>query len=77
MMTQHQMTPAASDMHAFVRNLPDVDRQVLMLHYAEDLSPREIAMVLGIGVAQIENRLAALRAIARAVVGTSILSKAG
>jgi len=35
MMTQHQMTPAASDMHAFVRNLPDVDRQVLMLHYAE------------------------------------------
>jgi DNA-directed RNA polymerase specialized sigma24 family protein len=76
-MTQHHMTAPASDMHTFVRNLPDVDRQVLMLHYAEELSPREIAMVLGLGVAQVENRLSALRAIARAVVGTSTLSKAG
>ena len=76
-MMQQDMTSHGNEMHAFVRNLPDVDRQVLMLHYAEELSAREIAMVLGLGVAQVENRIAALRAIAKAVVQTTTLSKAG
>lgn len=67
----------ATDMHAFVRHLPDTDRRVLMLHYAEQLTAQEIAMVLGLGVAQIENRITALRAVARALLQTTTLSRAG
>lgn len=76
-MMQDEMTMQGTDMHAFVRNLPDVDRHVLMLHYTEELTAHEIAMILGLGIAQVENRIAALRAIAKAVVQTKTLGKAG
>jgi DNA-directed RNA polymerase specialized sigma24 family protein len=67
----------ATDMHAFVRNLPDTDRRVLMLHYAEELTAPEIAMILELGVSQVENRITALRAVARALLQTTTLSRAG
>ncbi len=76
-MTQFEMNRQHADMHAFVRHLPDVDRRVLMLHYAEELTVNEIAVILGLSVAQVENRIAALRTIAKALLQTATLSKAG
>lgn len=76
-MTQYDSNRHQADMHAFVRNLPDVDRRVLMLHYAEELTVNEISVILGLPVAQVENRIAALRTIAKALLQTATLSKAG
>ncbi|MFK7960719.1 MAG: RNA polymerase sigma factor [Phycisphaerales bacterium] len=66
-----------STMHLFVQNLPDVDRRVLMLHYAEELPAADIAAILGLSVVQVETRLTALRTCAKAVMGGTRLNRAG
>jgi DNA-directed RNA polymerase specialized sigma24 family protein len=45
----------------FIRHLPQTDRYILMMHYADGLSAHEVALVLDISPSRVEARLKALR----------------
>ncbi|MHC4992725.1 MAG: sigma factor-like helix-turn-helix DNA-binding protein [Planctomycetota bacterium] len=53
---------------SFVRALSRTERQLLMLHYAEELSPAEIGLVLNLGESRVKLMLDSLRRRARAAL---------
>ena len=57
-------TEAAALQGLFTR-LPRPDRRMLLLHYADALTPAEIGVVLEIPTAQVVKRLEVLRRLAR------------
>lgn len=78
MNAQHDTSPRNLDqIRTFVHGLPDIDRKILMLHYAEELDAAEVAGILRLSRAQVETRITALRTVARVVIDGVHLSKAG
>lgn len=59
----------ASTLQAFVEAIDRSDRLILLLHFADDLSPGEIAVLLEKPLALIEERLQVLRRRARSALG--------
>ena len=47
----------AEPVNAFVGTLSRIERQILMLHYAEELRPIEIGLVLDLSQSQVERML--------------------
>lgn len=56
----------AAALRSFLRDLPQVDRYILLLFYADGLSTAEIALVLELPQSRVESRLTALKAQAAA-----------
>ena len=52
-------------MQRFLEELPHLERNILVLHYVEELSNEEIAMVLKISSDQVRSTLAEIRGAAR------------
>lgn len=61
-----------ASVRSFVNQLTRAERQVLMLHYAEELTPREIGAVLDLTVPRVELILQRLRLEARAAIKAPI-----
>ncbi len=58
----------ADRLRGFVRGLPQADRYILLLSYADGLTSAEIALVLDLPVSRVESRLEVLRREAEATL---------
>jgi RNA polymerase sigma factor (sigma-70 family) len=67
----------ASTVTAAVAKLPDVEREVLILRAGEDLSPSEIAQVLGLNPRTVRTHLQRARARLRADLDANLGSRSG
>ena len=55
------MSKDAAGLHHFVTVLPQIDRYILLMFYADDLTPGEISLVLDLPQHKVEKCLAVLR----------------
>ncbi|MEM6393730.1 MAG: hypothetical protein AAF797_13225 [Planctomycetota bacterium] len=56
------MSQTADRLHDFVRGLEKSDRYIVMMYYADGLTPIEIGMVLEMPTTEVATRLDGLRA---------------
>lgn len=65
----------AAHLNRFVHSLERVDRLVLMLHYAESLTPKEIGLILELTEKQVCTKLTGLQRRARLFLQANLLSR--
>jgi DNA-directed RNA polymerase specialized sigma24 family protein len=59
----------AMKLKQFLQHLPQTDRYILLLHYADGLTAAEIALVLDLPLSKVQSRFEALRLQAGAMIG--------
>lgn len=65
----------AATLKGFVHRLPRTERLVLILYYAEQLTTREISLVLDVSEQRVTQILAALQSQARSVLLSFVRSR--
>lgn len=58
----------ASLLKRYIQGLPQIDRYILLLHYADELTTTEIGLVLNLAEQRVAQRLEQLRLSASAII---------